>query len=480
MEIDYSRKWFVMLAVSMGIFLSAIDSSIINIALPTLQAEFDAPFAAVQWVVLGYLLVLGTLSLLVGRLGDMVGKKRIYTTGFVIFTASSAAAAGAQSIEMLIGTRLVQGVGAAMVASLGVAILTEAFPASERGKALGLIGTFVSVGIVIGPTVGGFILSQASWRWIFLVNLPIGAIGTLTAIRFVPNTVPKGRQTFDFLGAGLFSIAITTFMLGATLGGSRGFGSPGVWGLLLTAAIVIVTFRYVEARVDQPIVDLSIFSNRMFTVNLINGFMTFVAVAGVFFLSPFYLERTLGFGSLQVGLLLAASPVLLAVVAPLSGALSDRIGSRPISIAGLIVLVFGYFLMSQLDESSTQLQFVLSLAPIGVGMGMFQSPNNSIIMGSVRPERLGIASGLLNLTRILGQIVGIGLLTTVWAIRSDAGGGQNDPLGIVAGFRDTMWVALTLIVLALVLALRARASTIPQKEGNQHDQRQHRQDQQDR
>ena len=452
-DVDFSRKWFVMWAVSMGVFLATIDGSIVNIALPTLQEEFGAPFSSVQWVVLAYLLVLGTLSLLFGRLGDMIGKKRIYTTGFVAFTAASAAAASAQSVGMLIGWRIVQAVGAAMILSLGLAILTAAFPATERGKALGLIGTTVSVGIVIGPTMGGLILSAASWHWIFLVNVPVGIIGTITSIKFIPNTKPIGGQTFDFPGAGLFAAAITSLMLGMTLAGERGFASPLVLTLLAVAVVVGAGFIYWERRTDQPIIDLSIFDNKLFSINIVTGLLTFVCISGVFFIAPFYLERTLGFESRQIGLLLAASPILLAVVAPVSGWLSDKIGSRPITIAGLLVLLVGYWSFRRLSVDTTPLGFVLVLAPIGAGMGLFQSPNNSIIMGSVRPERLGIASGLLNLTRILGQITGIGVLTTFWAIRADAAGGQTDPAGIVAGLHDTMLVATTLIGFGFTLAL---------------------------
>ena len=452
-RIDYSRKWFAMLAVSMGVFLSTIDGSIVNIALPTLQAEFGAEFAAVQWVVLAYLLVLATLSLLVGRLGDMVGKKRIYTTGFVVFTTASLAAASSNTINVLIGWRIIQAIGAAMILSLGFAILTEAFPPTERGRALGLIGTVVSVGIVIGPTLGGLILSASTWRWIFLVNVPVGIIGTYTSIRFIPNSVPGGSQRFDFVGAALFSVAITSLMLGITLGGNRGYDSPVVIALLIGSLVILAAFIAFEGRVEQPIIDLSIFQNKLFSINIVTGLLTFISISGTFFIMPFYLERALGLEARQIGLMLAASPILLAFAAPASGWLSDKIGSRPITIAGLLVLLGGYLAIGQLNENTTPLGFVLTFAPIGFGMGIFQSPNNSIIMGSVRQERLGVASGLLNLTRILGQITGIGVLTTIWALRADAGGGQDVPAGIVSGINDTVWVVVALISFALLLAI---------------------------
>ena len=200
-QIDYSRKWYVFAGVAMGIFLSTIDGSIVNVALPTLVQELDTHLATVQWVVLAYLLALGTLMLSMGRLGDMIGKKSIYVVGFVIFTLGSVLCGLAPNVYWLIGFRVVQAVGGAMIMALGMAIVTESFPPSERGRALGLTGSMVSIGIVLGPTVGGLILSALSWHWIFFVNLPVGIVGTLMVIRFVPARRPAGRQRFDLAGA---------------------------------------------------------------------------------------------------------------------------------------------------------------------------------------------------------------------------------------------------------------------------------------
>ncbi|MGD8586279.1 MAG: MFS transporter, partial [Chloroflexota bacterium] len=193
-EIDYSRKWLVMAAVGSGIFLSTIDGSIVNLALPTLSRSFGSPFAVVQWVVLAYLLTISTLLLSVGRLGDMIGKKPLYTVGFVIFTIGSMLCGIAPTVYWLIFFRVIQGLGAVMITALGLAILTESFPAHERGKALGIGGAVISVGIVVGPVLGGLIIGAFSWRWIFYVNLPVGIAGTLLAARYVPNVKPAGGQ----------------------------------------------------------------------------------------------------------------------------------------------------------------------------------------------------------------------------------------------------------------------------------------------
>ncbi len=453
-EIDYSRKWLVMIAVGLGIFLATLDASIVNIALPTLVEELDTTFQIVPWVVISYLLTQSVLTLSVGRLGDMLGKKWIYTSGFVVFTTASALCGFSPTIGWLIGFRVLQGIGAAMTLSLGLAILTEAFPASERGRALGLGGSVVSLGIITGPTAGGYIIDALNWQWIFFVNIPVGILGTLAAWRFVQALPPKGRQKFDYLGAGILLITLSSLLLGLTIAQEAGFDDRLVLGLLAAAAISLALFIFVERRVEQPMIDLAIFENRAFTTSLVTGLFTFVAIAGVLILSPFYLEQVLGLETRIAGLLLAASPVALTVLSPLSGWLSDKLGSRPITIVGLVVLALGYSLVQTLTATSSPWSFVFIILTVASGMAIFQSPNNSVIMGSVRQERLGIASGMLAETRIVGQVTGIGVLTTIWAART-AVREEAMPLADAqaAAFGDVGIVSAVLMVIALGVAI---------------------------
>jgi EmrB/QacA subfamily drug resistance transporter len=459
--IDYSRKWYVMVAVGTGIFLSTIDGSIVNIALPTLARSFDTNFSIVQWVVLSYLLAISTLMLGVGRLADMIGKKPIYTTGFIVFTAGSVLSGLAPGIYWLIGFRVVQAVGAAMILALGMAIITESFPVEERGRAIGISGSIVSIGIVLGPTVGGFLIDAASWRWIFFVNIPVGIAGTLLAWRFIPNIRSPGGQRFDYLGAVTFLISLLSLLLALTLGQQAGFTDRRV--LLLFAAFVLflVLFIYIERTAPQPMIDLALFKNSRFTVGLITGFITFVTIAGAIILMPFYLENVLGYDTRQVGLLLAVVPIGLGISAPISGSLSDRFGTRPITIIGLMILVFGYLTMSTLDTRTSAVEFLLLFLPLGIGMGVFQSPNNSAIMGSAPPGRLGIVSGMLAVTRTIGQTTGIAVMGAIWVSRiifyavidleGDAANASAEAQ--VTALQDTFLVMAFLMTAALALAV---------------------------
>jgi EmrB/QacA subfamily drug resistance transporter len=453
---DYSRKWRVLLAVALGVLLATIDSTILNVALPTLVRELDTTFPVVQWAVLGYLLTLATLTLMIGRLGDLLGKKRIYVTGFALFTLSSAVLGLAPSIGFIIGFRVVQALGAAMILALGAAVLTEAFPPHERGKALGYIGTTVSLGIVTGPALGGLLIDSLSWRSIFFVNVPLGVVATFVALRSVPNTKPLGKQRFDPMGALLLAVALASLSLALTLGQVRGFGSPPILGLFALAVVAGAAFVLTELRIEHPMVELRLLRNPVLAVSLVGGFLSFVAVS-VFFVMPFYLEGVLGLDTRTTGLLLAVAPTLIGVAAPISGSLSDRVGVRPITLLGMVLLTIGYFVARGLDVDTTPLGFALVFLPVGLGMGIFHSPNNSAIMGSSPRHQLGLVSGLLSLNRILGQLTGIAVLGSLWAARVTARAGtavspQAAPAGAqVGGLRDILVLNVALLSIGTVV-----------------------------
>jgi len=460
-KVDYSVKWFVMAAVGMGVFLATIDGSIVNIALPTLEQAFNTTFPVVQWVVLAYLLTITTLMLSVGRLADMIGKKSIYASGFVVFTLGSVLCGLSPTVYWLVGFRVFQGIGAAMIVALGTAIVTEAFPPQERGKALGITGTIVSVGIVIGPTIGGLLIQSLSWHWIFFVNLPVGILGIWMVLRYVPAYRPTSRQRFDIWGALTLFASLLSLLLALTNGQERGFSSPPILGTFAASALFLILFLVIELRSDYPMVDLSLFRNRLFSTNLATAILTFIAFSGVIILMPFYLENVLGYTPRQAGMMLVVVPVMLGISAPLSGVLSDRVGTRLISSLGLGIILIGYLAVSTLSTDTTTLGYILRFIPVGLGFGIFQSPNNSAIMGAAPRERLGIVSGMLAISRTLGQTTGIAIMGAIWSSRALAYAGGSIPGGAtqalpaiqVAALQDTFLVVVGLISLALGLSL---------------------------
>ncbi len=448
-----------MFSVAMGTFLGTIDGSIVNVALPTLEEQLGADFATVQWVVVAYLLVTTSMMLGVARLGDMIGKKRIYMTGMALFTASSVLCGLAPSIGFLIGFRVVQGLGAVMMQALGFGLVTEAFPRSERGRALGILGTVVSIGISIGPTIGGLLIGTVGWRAIFLVNLPVGIAGLFLVRRFVPDWRPPGGQRFDFWGAALLLVTLIMLALGLTFGPDTGWTEPAILSLLAGAVTGFAVFLLVESRIAQPMIDLRLFRDSLFSVSLLTGFMVFVVIAGMFVL-PFYLERVKGLETRQVGLMLTVFPVALGLCAPVAGSLSDRYGSRGISLLGLVIFGLGCISLATLKEDTSTLSYILHVLPAGIGVGLFQSPNNSAIMGSAPRERLGVVSGLLSLSRTFGMVMGIPLMGAIFASRVYAvtdlarGADASDapPWAIVEGIEAAFLAAAVLIAAAVLLA----------------------------
>ena len=462
-SVDYSLKWYVMSAVGMGVFLATIDGSIVNVALPTLERAFITDFSTVQWVVLAYLLTVTTLLLSVGRLADMIGKKSIYAFGFGIFTFGSVLCGLAPTIYWLVAFRVLQAVGAAMIMALGTAIVTEAFPPGERGKALGIIGSTVSIGIVIGPTLGGLIIQALSWHWIFFVNLPVGILGIWMVWRYVPAIRPTTRQRFDFLGAMALFASLLCLLVALTSGQDTGFTEPLVLALLAGFILFLFVFVWIELHAQQPMIDLRLFRNHLFTINLVTAMLGFICTSGTLLLMPFYLENVLGYDTRQVGLMLVVVPILLGITAPLSGIASDRFGTRPITALGLAIALFGFVGLRTLSTDTTTLGYILRFAPIGLGFGIFQSPNNSAIMGAAPRQQLGVVSGMLAISRTLGQTVGIAILGAIWASRVlyhaldalPADATEAPAAAQVAALQDTFLVVVVLMSIALGLALWA-------------------------
>ncbi|MBN1285705.1 MAG: MFS transporter [Anaerolineae bacterium] len=453
-----------MLGIGMGVLMSTLDGGIVNIALPTLEKQLNTDFPTVQWITISYLLVITATMLGAARLGDMYDKKKLYMGGLVLFTVGSFLCSQSPDVYWLIGFRAVQGLGAVLMTALGNAIITEVFPASERGRALGMMGSVVSVGIALGPTVGGVLIGRFGWHSIFLVNLPVGVVAAFVVARVVPSLTPHQReQRFDRVGALYLLVTLLCYTLGMTIGQDAGFDDPNVSVLLVAAGGLLALFLWIEASViEQPMVDLSLFRNLLFGINLLMGLLVFVVLSGLFIM-PFFLTLVKGYPTEQVGLLIAVVPVAMGLVSPWSGNLSDRFGSRIISLVGLVIIAVACLLISTLNEDITPLDYVLRLAPLGIGIGVFQSPNNSAIMGAAPRERLGVASGLLSLSRTLGQVSGMPLIGAIFAavVTTSAGGlpaggvTEAPPGALVAGVNGVFRLAAVVVLLSAALAALA-------------------------
>jgi EmrB/QacA subfamily drug resistance transporter len=439
-----TNKWVVLVIVALGVFMATIDSSIVNISLPTIAAYFGVPLSgAVEWVIIAYLVIIAAVLLTIGRLADLLGQKPIWAAGLAIFTLGSATCGLAPSLGALVAARAFQGLGGALLFAVSPAMLTGAFPAKERGRALGLNALVVALGVSVGPTLGGVITQTLSWRWIFYVNVPIGIVAFTATLLALKENRPSGRGRFDPLGAALLAIGLASLTAGLSFGQEWGWTSPLLLGDLALALVALVLLFIVELHVKDPVIDLRLFKNRLFASANVSLVLSFLALFAVGFMLPFYFEELRGFSTLQAGLLLTPQTLSIAAIAPLSGMLADRIGTRWLASIGLALCCAGLVLISFLTPSSSIGDIIWRLSLTGVGQAMFQSPNNSALMGSAPRERQGIASGLLATGRVVGQSLSVAIAGAIFVTLGGSTAGRilasqpNLPPDQVAALQST-------------------------------------------
>ncbi|MCX9025337.1 MAG: MFS transporter [Candidatus Methanoperedens sp.] len=444
-------KWKAMFTVWIGIFMATLDGSIVNVALPTLTAYFKTDITTIEWVVMAYLLTITSLLLSLGRISDMIGRKAIFAGGLAIFTIGSGLCAISGSENQLILYRVVQGIGAAMLMATGIAIITHAFPPQERGKAMGLIGTVVAIGSMAGPVAGGFLIENVGWQSIFYINIPIGIFGTAMALTVLRKDETTTGQTFDIPGALALFISLMALLLALSQGQESGWLSGYIILLFILSIVFAIIFIMIETKAIHPVMELSNFRNRPFAAANISALISFTALYNVILLMPFFLQNELKYSPEQVGIVFLAVPLVMSVASPFSGWLSDRTNSFLLSSIGIGISSVSILWLGYLTPTSGSIDVVLRLALLGLGMGLFMAPNNSIIMGALPKEKIGIAAGTLGTMRNMGMVIGIAVSGAVFSSRYVFYG--NVGSSFLPAFRDTYTVSAIICGIAMLTSL---------------------------
>ena len=469
-------KWWAFAALAVGMFANVADHGAVIVALPTIADHFLTDLPTVQWVVIGYALAISACLMPMGRLGDLVGPKKVYLAGLAIFVAGSVLAGVSFNVWMLIGAKVFQGLGAGMTQGTGMAMILAAFSDEERGKALGLQMSMVGVGGVAGPAIGGFIVALFGWQWVFGVNAIMGAVALFAALVVVRETRTSGesrRGGFDWLGATLSTGALLALLIGMTLGPSLGWTSPSVTLNALAFVALLGGFVWWELRTPSPMLDVRLFTRKLFGLGVLASTLSFLANQPIRFLVPFYLQGVLGFDPSKVGLVIVPGFAIVAFAGPISGWLSDRFGFRPFNVGGLAFSAVGLFLLAQLRTDSAVWLVLAGLMIQSLGMGVFYGPNNSSIMSAVEKSRYGVVAGFLNLVRNSSNVASIAMGTAVVTAFMAAGGYPPSLSGVTAesdlgllqafttGFNVYLFIMCGLLVLGM-LASMFKGNALPQ------------------
>jgi EmrB/QacA subfamily drug resistance transporter len=453
-----SARW-ALASLSLSMLMPSLDTSIANVGLPTLARAFAAPFHAVQWIVLAYLLAIASLIVSAGRLGDLFGRRRLLQVGIGLFTVASLVCGAAPQLGVLILARAAQGVGAAIMMALTVAMVGATVPKERTGRAMGLLGTMSAVGTMLGPSLGGVLIALLGWRVIFLVNVPLGILNVMLARRFLPVDQREAARTgFDLVGTLLLALTLAAYALAMTLGRGR-FGALNMV-LLLTAVMIAACFVFTETKVASPLLRLSMFRKAALSASLAMSTLVSAVIMSTFVVGPFYLSRALGFETEWVGLVMSTGPLVSALTGVPAGRLVDRFGAQRVTLSGLggmLMGLLGLCGLSLLQEQLGVAGYIAPLVVLTVGYALFQAANNTAIMTGARVDQRGVISGMLSLSRNLGLITGASAMGAVFAMASATTDmTMAQPEAVANGMRYTYGVAAMLIGVALAIALGGR------------------------
>ena len=471
---DSNYTWFAYFTIAIGVGLAVLHLSGTNIAIPKIAEHFKIDIPTVQWVSLAYILTTSALFLPIGRLADTIGRKNIYISGFIIFIIGAIIGGFAESFSVLILAKVIQGTGSACIQANGMAMVTSIFPENQRGKALGLYMTIIGTGAIGGPIVSGILITEFGWRSIFFAAIPVAIIAFLTGLFILRNDtkVLEKKFRFDWIGASLSSLALITLLLGVTNISRYELMTIQASGILLLGIILVVLFVVWENRTNQPMLKMSFFKIRDFSIGIMTRFLAFVSGSAVFFLMPFYVIQVLGYEPNIAGFLMIPGALCMAITSPLSGRLSDKIGTKWISMAGLSFTGTSMVIFSQLTPESSPIIIIIGMCFNGTGMGTFSSPNTSAVMGTISLEDRSITSAFLQLTRTSANLIGVALATTIVTLTMSSNGYAADLSSVSdsgnseilqafnEGFSRAFMVSFILIIISLGLtSLRSRKVT---------------------
>ncbi|ANS42897.1 MFS transporter [Serratia inhibens] len=451
-------RW-ILVSLSLSMLLSSLGTSIANVGLPTLAQALNTSFQAVQWVVIAYLLAITTSIIALGRLGDRLGRRRLLLAGIALFTLASVLCAVVPNIGLLFAARIVQGLGAAVMMAMTMALVGETLGKDNTGRAMGLLGTMSAIGTALGPSLGGALIFGFGWRAIFLINLPVGLLAFILAYRYLPTPAQapqKERARFDYPGTLLLGLTLASYALSMTLG--RGdFGWLNLL-LLLGAALGIGLFIWLENGTASPLIHLTLFRQPGLSAGLMMSLLVMAVMMTTLVVGPFYLTHGLGLAVAQAGLAMSAGPITAAVVGVPAGRLVDKLGAQKMTAVGLVILATGAGVMSMMSIRQGILGYVAPLCVITLGYALFQVANNTALLKDASPERRGLISGMINLSRNLGLITGASAMGALFMFASNTADiNAAGAAAVTAGMRFTYGAAALLALAALGIALGGRA-----------------------
>jgi len=465
---EANRKWWTLAALSFALFMIMLDNTIVNVALPSIQRDLDIGVSELEWVVTGYALSFAVLMLSGGKLADMYGRRRVFLLGLAVFSLSSLACGLAGSADLLIGARVVQGVGAAFMMPATLSIISATFPPRERGAAIGIWAGVSALALAIGPLVGGLITEHIGWNWIFYVNVPVGVLGVAATLLIVPESRDTSlEQRLDLpgllvSGAGLLALAYALIE-----GNHAGWSSPTILSLFAIAAVALVAFVLLELHQRLPMMDLSLFRQGTFAGANIVALLVSLAMFGVFFFVSLYMQNILGYSAVEAGATFLPMTVLIILVAPIAGKASDRFGSRWLMATGMTLVALSLLLYALLEIDSSFWNVLPGLLTGGIGMAMSMSPMTAAALSAVPVDKAGVGSGILNTFRQVGGALGIAIMGAILAERSGSAlaAGASREEAFMGGFTRSLYVAAAFaFVAALVAAVLVRTHHEPARE----------------